>query len=151
MIHFVLDTNSVSDLFANREPILSRVVAAGDEVATTVITVQEVLSGWYTFLSQAKTPDQIILAYERLGRATAQLGRLPILPYSRTAFDHAATLIRQHRNVRAPDLRIAAIALEAGATVVTANVRDFGRVPGLAVEDWTQPPAPPPPVTGPAP
>lgn len=139
MIRFILDTNTVSDLFANREPVVVRVTVAGDEIATTVITVQEVLTGWYTLLSQAKTPDQVVSAYERLARATAQLGRLPILPYSRPAYDRAAILIRQHRNVRAPDLRIAAIALEAGLKVVSANLRDFQRVSGLEVEDWTQP------------
>ncbi len=34
------------------------------------------------------------------------------------------------------DMLIAAQALEADLTVVTANVREFSRVPGLKVENW---------------
>jgi predicted nucleic acid-binding protein len=35
------------------------------------------------------------------------------------------------------DLRIAAIALAHGLTVLTRNVVDFAAVPALLVEDWT--------------
>ena len=46
-------------------------------------------------------------------------------------------LRRMKLNVRKIDLRIAAIVLEIGATLVSRNLRDFRRVPGLVVEDWT--------------
>ncbi|MDP9373953.1 MAG: type II toxin-antitoxin system VapC family toxin, partial [Chloroflexota bacterium] len=35
-----------------------------------------------------------------------------------------------------PDLRIASIALTHDLTLVTGNLRHFGRISGLAVENW---------------
>ena len=44
------------------------------------------------------------------------------------------------RSCRGPnDLMIAAIALAHGLTLVTHNVAEFRRVPGLTVEDWQGP------------
>jgi len=43
----------------------------------------------------------------------------------------------RHAPIGERDLFIAATALAHGYGVVTANVREFSRVPGLAVEDWT--------------
>jgi predicted nucleic acid-binding protein len=45
-------------------------------------------------------------------------------------------LRRMKLNVRKTDLRIASIVLEAGDKLVTRNVRDFERIPGLIVENW---------------
>jgi tRNA(fMet)-specific endonuclease VapC len=47
-----------------------------------------------------------------------------------------AELERAGRRLDEPDLRIASIALSRDLTVVTGNVRHFGRVPNLAVENW---------------
>jgi hypothetical protein len=35
-----------------------------------------------------------------------------------------------------PDLRIAAIALQHGLTIVTGNIRHFTDIPGLSAENW---------------
>lgn len=45
--------------------------------------------------------------------------------------------------VQALDLLIAATTKTHGLIVATLNVRHFAPIPGLAVEDWSQPPAPP--------
>jgi len=61
----------------------------------------------------------------------------PALPYTESATARVAQLKALRLDVRLMDLRIGAIALEHGAAVVTRNRRDFGRIPGLSVEDWS--------------
>lgn len=50
---------------------------------------------------------------------------------------------RTGATVQDMDLLIAATAKTHNLTVATLNCSDFARIPGLAVEDWSQPPAPP--------
>jgi tRNA(fMet)-specific endonuclease VapC len=63
-----------------------------------------------------------------------------IVSFTDPAINRRAELRALKLNVRKMDLAIAAIALEQGAILVTRNTRDFRRVPGLAVEDWSSPP-----------
>jgi tRNA(fMet)-specific endonuclease VapC len=107
------------------------------EMAITVVTVEEELAGWYTMLRQARTPDEEVRAYERMAEAIPLLARWQIIPLSRPAMVRYEALRRMKLNVRKMDLRIAAIVLEIGATLVSRNLRDFRRVPGLVVEDWS--------------
>lgn len=62
------------------------------------------------------------------------------LPFDDAAAEVAGSLRAQLAQSGTPigpyDLQIAAIALANGCTVVTHNVREFGRVPDLAIEDW---------------
>jgi tRNA(fMet)-specific endonuclease VapC len=62
------------------------------------------------------------------------------LPFDDTAADLVGSLRAQLAEKGTPigpyDLQIAAIALANRCTLVTHNVREFGRVPDLAIEDW---------------
>jgi tRNA(fMet)-specific endonuclease VapC len=140
MSRFVLDTDIVS-LLQSGEPVVSARCAATPpaELAITVITVEEILSSWFTQLRRARSKPQLARAYYRLAESARFIGALPILPFSESAIDRFEQLKASKLGVKSPDLRIAAIALEHQATLVTRNVRDFKLVPGLTIEDWSQP------------
>jgi len=136
---FVLDTDTVSLLQASHPLVSARVAERPlGEVAITVITVEEQLRGWFTFLRRAKNATQIAAAYDRLTISVAYLSRAKVLSYSEAAIERFQRLLKEKTGVRANDLRISAICLEHGATVVTRNASDFTVIPGLKVEDWSQ-------------
>ena len=77
-------------------------------------------------------------------RRREQLNRLisviKVLPFTEAAAVHAAhvrfTLEKAGITIGPLDTLIAGTALAHGAVLVTNNVREFSRVPGLLVEDW---------------
>ena len=136
---YVLDTDTLSLLQRSHPQVSARVASRlQNEIAITIITVEEQLRGWFTYLRRAKNATQTAAAYNRLRASVAYLARANVLPYSEAAIDRFRSLLKARTGVRADDLRIAAICLEFGATVVTRNVTDFRVVPDLQVEDWSQ-------------
>ena len=103
-----------------------------------MISVEEQLSGWYRRLRQARKPDQLAVVYQRLATTVQLLSGWQILSFTQPAIIRYDQLRAARLNVRKMDLRIAAIALENSATVVTRNRQDFLRIPGLQIEDWSQ-------------
>ena len=134
---FVLDSDILS-LYQRGNLAVTREVSRHDstELAVTVISVEEQLSGWYTLLRRVKQRSDLARAYRRLGEAVVFLAGFPILSLTEQAILCYEGLLAMKLGVRRMDLRIASIVLENSATLVTRNVRDFQRVPGLVVENW---------------
>jgi len=137
MTLFVLDTDLLT-LYYRGDPVVVRGIDAQPPtaLAISVMTVDEQLTGWYTLTRRARQPEEIARAYANLADAVVRLAKWRILPYTESAIAKIAQLKALRLNVGLVDLRIAAIAMESGAVVVTRNRRDFSRVPGLSVEDW---------------
>jgi tRNA(fMet)-specific endonuclease VapC len=136
---YLLDTDVVS-LFGRQNPtVMARVAAArqGHEVAVTAITVDESYAGWHARIRKARKPAEIAEAFAGLAAAAAVFGAFSIIPFPILAIQRFDALKKLKLKTGSNDLRIAAIALEAGGTVVTRNLRDFRRVPGLVCEDWS--------------
>jgi len=135
---YVMDTDTVS-LYQHGHPRVCAAVnaQAAGEVVITVMTIEEQLSGWYSELRRARTPAKLAGIYQRMANTVRFYSSLPILSFSEPAIAQYQSLQRQKINIGKSDLRIAAIALEQNDTVVTRNTKDFQRVPGLRIENWT--------------
>lgn len=138
MSPYVLDTDTLT-LFREGNPKVRQRVSAhlpGD-LAVTVISVEEQLTGWYNRIRSTKSPSELARAYERLANTVRFFSGIHILNFTENAIARFESLRSLKLNVGGMDLRIAAIALEHNAVVVTRNTRDFERVPDLVTEDWT--------------
>jgi tRNA(fMet)-specific endonuclease VapC len=140
VIRFVLDTDTVSLLQDGHPTVSAHVSRYGpDEVATTIITVEEQLSAWYALLRRARTARQLVPVYERMTLTVRFLSRLPVLTFTERAADAYERLRKEKPRAGRMDLRIAAIALANGAALVTRNAADFTGIDGLIVVDWSRP------------
>ena len=139
---FVLDTDVLSLIDQHGTGRSQRLVerleqADPDSLAATVISYEEQTRGWMAYLAQARTTPEQIQAYMRLERHLASWKRMRVLGFDETAAQIASELRRRHRRLGVMDLRIAAIVITNGATLVTSNLRDFAVIDDLRVEDWT--------------
>ena len=108
-----------------------------DDIATTIVSYQEVLQGWLAFLNRARGDHQLLQAYAELDKIRRAFQKMNVLPFEAAAQATFKSLRRQARRLGTLDLRIASIALTTTGKLLSRNLRDFRQVPGLIVEDWT--------------
>ncbi len=130
---YLLDTNILSDLVRNPQgEVAAQITKTGEDSICTSIVVAAELRYGAAKSNSAKLAERIDLI----------LSALEILPLEApTDRQYAAIrhhLARQGTPIGPNDLLIAAHALSNNLTVVTANVGEFSRVPGLKVENWLQ-------------
>ncbi len=136
---YVLDTDTLTFFQLGPAAVARRILARSPaDLAVTILTVQEQTLGWYTRLTRCRRDDETARIYQRWSDFAALLGRFRILSFTEAALQRFRQLEKEKRNVSPMDLRIAAVALENKAVLVTHNTRDFSRVPGLTLEDWTE-------------
>ena len=137
MNRFLWDTDTLSLYRRGNPGIEARIqTEARDAIVLSIFTVDEALSGWYDILRKARTPQQMVDAYRRLEESVTVISEFRLLPVTESAWMRIRILQTQRLNVRPADLRIAALALEYNIILVTRNLRDFERVPGIHLENW---------------
>ncbi|MBV1686523.1 type II toxin-antitoxin system VapC family toxin [Novosphingobium sp. G106] len=126
MIRYLIDANSaVYAMNVGHGPLIDRLADCEiGEVAISVISYAEVAYGTYV----GKPPAAEVLE--------AFIQAIPLVPFDEGAAREYARLPFKRARF---DRLLAAHALSIGATVVTNNEADFVDVPGLKVENWTEP------------
>jgi tRNA(fMet)-specific endonuclease VapC len=136
---YLLDTNAVIAILKNEPERVQRrlveVIRAGGEIAVSTIVLFELRYG--IARSQRRRANA-----EQLNAFLA--GNILIADFEEIdapiAGDLRSSLEAVGRPIGPYDLLIAAQSLRIGATLVTANVSEFSRVPNLVWEDWTTAP-----------
>ena len=131
---YLLDTNTCIYIM-NRQPMAARDAFARvkpDEVGISTVTLSEL---WYGVENSSRSEQNEIL----LHMFTASL---IIAQYDDRAAEHYG-IIRTHLKktgsmIGEMNLLIAAHAKALGVTLVTNNLREFRRVPGLKMENWVE-------------
>ena len=135
-----LDTDILTELFAGNSAYQQRVAAiASNQRGVAVVAAAEVLRGWLSAIRQAeagKGRRSLVQAYERFQVSLELLAPFQLLPYTAAAHSHLQQWKAAKLRVGTNDMRIAAICIVHGATLVTRNARDYKQIPGLALDVW---------------
>jgi tRNA(fMet)-specific endonuclease VapC len=130
---YLLDTNIISELVKNpRGIIFSKIQSIGEEkICTSIIVACELKFG-----ARKKNSPQLLQKIELI------LDTIEILPLTDPVEEYYAEirtyLEQQGTPIGGNDLLISAHAVTLDLTIVTANVREFSRVPNLKVENWLE-------------
>lgn len=128
---YLLDTNILSDLVRRPQGVVAEQLARVGEgaVCTSILVAAEL-----RFSALKSGSKRLARQLERI------LSAITIVPLEEPA-DEEYARVRQHLEtggtpIGPNDLLIAAHALALDCLLVTANDREFRRVPGLRVENW---------------
>lgn len=135
----ILDTDHYSEFARQSESggrLRQRLLESDDDEFLAIITAEEVLKGWLSAIKPHRQKDRGVRSYRQFQDSLTDLLRWSILPWTEDAADIFDSMRSQGITIGSLDLRIASIALEYDATVLTRNLKDFNQVPGLKIENW---------------
>jgi tRNA(fMet)-specific endonuclease VapC len=128
---FLLDTNVWIALLKNDPKVVAALRRHGKGVLFLCAPV------WAELWFGACKSQRVAENQARLREMASELTSLPFDDRAAEHFGEIRSFLNQSGRPIGPyDMQIAAIARSAGLCVVTRNVSEFSRVPGLSIENW---------------
>jgi tRNA(fMet)-specific endonuclease VapC len=139
---YLLDTDHISFLQRRSGSEFNKLTAriiqhSPQDFALSIVSFHEQVLGAHTFINRARTNVDVIRGYNLLSETLEGFSTAPVLPFDADAIALFDRLQEQRIRISRMDLRIAAITCSRGLILLTRNVGDFSKVPGLVTEDWT--------------
>lgn len=133
MLKYLLDTNIVIYVLKRRPAeVLAVFNTNASRMAISSITLSELMYG----AEKSQNINRNLEAIEEF------VSHLDVLPYDAKASQHygqiKATLERKGEIIGENDIHIAAHAISQGLILVSNNLKEFNRVPNLALENWVE-------------
>ena len=136
----VLDTDHLGEFQKGTsvaaQRLRHRLDSTSEMVATTIVSIEEIMRGWLAAIHRQNDPAKQIPSYERLARLISNSASWRVLPWDANAVSEFQQLRAARLRLGTMDLKIASIVLANDAVLLSANLRDFEKVPKLQVEDW---------------
>jgi len=134
---YLLDTDSASLAFGGNERVRSRIRRASG-VHLSSIAAEERVRGALSLIHRSRDTPGLPAAQDFLTRLLYDISDYRIHVYNEQAVRIYASFPAGVKRIGSQDCRIAASAIAAGWIVVTANQKDFSRIPGVQFEDWSR-------------
>jgi tRNA(fMet)-specific endonuclease VapC len=139
----ILDSDHLSVLrYRNSERALKLIArldqATEKPISTSIANVEEAMRGWLAAIAKERRIERQISAYRELGELFTFFSGYTIALLDSAAAGLFNDFRKSGVKIATMDLKTACIAMANNALLLTANRRDFEKVPGLRFENWLE-------------
>ncbi|MEZ2252597.1 type II toxin-antitoxin system VapC family toxin [Microcoleus sp.] len=130
---YILDTDSLSILEHNGENarrLLAKLsTLQADELSVTIISYEEQMRGWLSYLARTRSIQAQVEAYKRLKKQLENYCAISVIEFDEKSATEFQRLKKLYPRLGSMDLKIAAIAIANDAILLTRNLTDLDWLP----------------------
>lgn len=135
-----LDTDHLTVLTDDRDKsypqLVQKLESASEGFQLPLIVVEESIRGLFGMIHRYREVNRQLYGYSKLLHLLRLLKEIEIVPFDEPAAELVQRFQAQKIRTGVEDLKIASISISRNALLLTNNLKDFKRIPGLKVESW---------------